>query len=299
MKVLVIGGTRLIGKELIKRLLYRNADVTIVTRGRANDEFGNNVCRVKLDVMDSESVSQNLPQKAFDIVYDMLVLSPDHIKERLLLLNCDRYIMVSSAEVYKKHHIGICEEEYNAEREPWTYCGYEDVSYEIRKRYAESALVVDFKEIPSVRVRFPVVISAEDYTKRVMWYVDHIINHIPMYIDNMKEKFAFISAEDSGAFLDRLCDTDISTLHLFEEHTAINAAGKGIISPAEICQWIERISGERAIYSSPMAFTSYINEAPFNGSGTYSLNTSLAEQTGFSFMRNRDYFISVLEKLIY
>ena len=145
MKVLVIGGTRLIGKELIKRLLYRNADVTIVTRGRANDEFGNNVCRVKLDVMDSESVSQNLPQKAFDIVYDMLVLSPDHIKERLLLLNCDRYIMVSSAEVYKKHHIGICEEEYNAEREPWTYCGSKDVSYEIRKRYAESALVVDFK----------------------------------------------------------------------------------------------------------------------------------------------------------
>lgn len=251
-----------------------------------------------LDVMVFESVRKNMPREEFDIVYDMLVLAPDHIKERLTILNCDRYIMVSSAEIYEERHIGIREEEYNAERENWAYCGYEGASYKIRKRYAESALVTDFKDIPSIRVRFPVVLSSEDYTKRIVWYVEHIINRIPMYINNMKEKLAFISSEDSGAFLERLCDLDGGTFQLFREHKAINAAGEGILSPAEICQQIETLSGERAIYSNPMLFTPDVDEAPFNGCRTYLLDTSAAKQTGFTFMRNEEYLMSILKKHI-
>ena len=76
-----------------------------------------------LDVMVFESVRKNMPREEFDIVYDMLVLAPDHIKERLTLLNCDRYIMVSSAEIYEERHFGIREEGYYAERENWRYCG--------------------------------------------------------------------------------------------------------------------------------------------------------------------------------
>lgn len=294
----MIGGTRLIGKELIKRLLCTNADVTIVTRGREKDDFGDCVRRVKLDVMDIESVRQNLPREAFDIVYDMLVLALDHIKERLTLLNCDRYIMVSSAEVYKEHHIGIREEEYKAEREAWTYCGYEGVPYNLRKRYAESALVNGFSEIPSIRVRFPAVISTEDYTKRILWYVEHVINRIPMYIDNMKDKIAFISAEDAGMFLDKLSGSDMELLSLFEKRTAINAAGEGIISPEEICQWIETFSGERAIYSDLPLLKQDTDKAPFNGCRTYSLDTSLAKEMGVSFMGNEGCLIRVLEKCI-
>ena len=60
-----------------------------------------------LDVMDFESVRKNMPREEFDIVYDMLVLAPDHIKERLTLLNCDRYIMVSSAEYMKSAILGF------------------------------------------------------------------------------------------------------------------------------------------------------------------------------------------------
>lgn len=297
MRVLVIGGTRLIGKELVKRLLHKNAYVTIATRGRMDDGFGSYVRRVKLDVMELESVRKNLPRDVFDIVYDMLVLTPDHIKERLSLLNCGKYVMVSSAGVYKEHHIGICEKEYEAEQEEWEYCGYDGISYDIRKRFAESALVVDFKDIPSIRVRFPVVVSAEDYTKRMIWYVEHIVNHIPMHIDNLKERHAYISAEDAGAFLDRLNNSDRKTLQFFEKCQAINAAGDGIISQEKICQWIEELSGEEAIYSSASTLMKDI-DGPFNGSGTYSLNTSLANDLGFSFMKNETYLKSILEMYI-
>ncbi len=40
MKVLVIGGTRFVGHELVWRLLVSGHEVTLLSRGRLGDAFG-------------------------------------------------------------------------------------------------------------------------------------------------------------------------------------------------------------------------------------------------------------------
>lgn len=48
-KVLVLGGTRYFGRELVKNLIERGNDVTVGTRGVTEDEFGDKVNRIKID----------------------------------------------------------------------------------------------------------------------------------------------------------------------------------------------------------------------------------------------------------
>ena len=43
MNILVIGGTRFFGIDMVNELLTAGHDVTIATRGKASDSFGDNV----------------------------------------------------------------------------------------------------------------------------------------------------------------------------------------------------------------------------------------------------------------
>ena len=53
-KVLVIGGTRFIGVQLVWELIRRGNDVTIATRGKTKDNFGDKVSRIILDLEDEK-----------------------------------------------------------------------------------------------------------------------------------------------------------------------------------------------------------------------------------------------------
>ncbi|MBX4261572.1 hypothetical protein KTC96_02520 [Clostridium estertheticum] len=47
----------------------------------------------------------------------------------------------------------------------------------------------------------PFVIGIDDYTNRVLFYVEHIVKEIPMFIDNIDNQMGFISSADAGKFL--------------------------------------------------------------------------------------------------
>lgn len=46
MKVLVLGGTRFFGIHMVKDLINKGYDITIATRGKTMDEFGDAVSRI-------------------------------------------------------------------------------------------------------------------------------------------------------------------------------------------------------------------------------------------------------------
>ena len=48
-KILVIGGTRFFGIPMVHRLLAEGHHVTIATRGRSGDDFGDSVERIIMD----------------------------------------------------------------------------------------------------------------------------------------------------------------------------------------------------------------------------------------------------------
>ena len=100
MKILVMGGTRFVGKSLVEKLLTHNHDIDIFTRGnKVNPEKTN---LIKGDRNSLESAAK-LKNKTYDVVYDISGRELEQTK--LLLENLDssfqRYIYVSSAAVYK------------------------------------------------------------------------------------------------------------------------------------------------------------------------------------------------------
>lgn len=56
MNILVIGGTRFFGIHMVNELLTAGHDVTIATRGKASDSFGDKVKRIFLERTKEESV---------------------------------------------------------------------------------------------------------------------------------------------------------------------------------------------------------------------------------------------------
>jgi nucleoside-diphosphate-sugar epimerase len=68
-RVLVIGGTLFIGRALVRRLLARGDDVTILHRGQTAT-FGGKVGEIHCDRNDTEGMRRELSGERFDVVYD-------------------------------------------------------------------------------------------------------------------------------------------------------------------------------------------------------------------------------------
>jgi len=100
MKILVMGGTRFVGKSLVGKLLSKNYDIDIFTRGNKSNPEKTNL--IKGDRNNSEDIVR-LRNKKYDVVYDISGRELEQTK--LLIENLDnsfqRYIYVSSAGVYK------------------------------------------------------------------------------------------------------------------------------------------------------------------------------------------------------
>ncbi len=86
-----------------------------------------------------------------------------------------------------------------------------------------------------------VVIGKDDYTNRLRFYVEHIMNEQPMFVDNMDCQMGFIRSDEAGDFIAYLVDKDVKG--------AINGSAKGTISLREMINYIEAKTGEKAILS--------------------------------------------------
>lgn len=63
MDVLVLGGTRLMGKHLVNALLEKGHRITVATRGITEDDFGDRVTRVLVDRCSQDFIIM-VPQNA-------------------------------------------------------------------------------------------------------------------------------------------------------------------------------------------------------------------------------------------
>ena len=84
MKILVMGGTRFVGKSLVGKLLSNNYDIDIFTRGNKSNPEKTNL--IKGDRNNSEDIVR-LRNKKYDVVYD--ISGRELEQTRLLIENLD------------------------------------------------------------------------------------------------------------------------------------------------------------------------------------------------------------------
>lgn len=284
MNILVIGGTRFFGIHTVNELLTQGHNVTIATRGRAKDIFGDRVSRITLERTNAESIKNALSGRHYDVVIDKIAYCSNDIKYILDVIDCDKYIHMSSTSVYEPKHWDTKEKDFDAKSKKLIWCGRKDFPYDEIKRQAECALFQEYKNINAIAVRYPFVTGSDDYTKRLLFYIENTIKEIPMNIDNVNCQMSFIRSADAGKFIAFLVDKDFIG--------AINGCSKGTISIKEILDYVGQKTGKKAI----------INEngenAPYNGEPEYSINTEKAEMLGFCFADLKAWIFDLIDYYI-
>ncbi|MBU3155018.1 NAD-dependent epimerase/dehydratase family protein [Clostridium estertheticum] len=283
MNILVLGGTRFFGVHLVDNLLKNGHQVTIANRGNRQDKFGTQVERVIVDHTNFENMKEVFKNKNFDVVYDDLAYCSNDIKYALKSIVCNRYIMVSSTAVYNLH-MDTKEENYKPYDKELVWCDRQGFSYDEIKRLAECALVKQFTSQNSVAVRLPFVIGIDDYTNRVLFYVEHIVKEIPMFIDNIDNQMSFISSADAGKFLSFLAGNNYCG--------SINGSSNGTISLIEIINYVENKTNKKIIIDLNG------DKAPYNGEKAYSINTDKAKDLGFEFSNLRGWIFNLIDYYI-
>ena len=151
LKVLVIGGTKFMGLELVRELLELGNDVTIATRGIRTDPFGINVQRLKMDISDVDSTATALRDKYFDVVFDNLSYCSIYTQNILSNVKCRRYIQLSSVEAYRHLHIDLKESDFDPLNIPSQLLSMTDGN--VRGKRSSEALVYHRYITPATKYR--------------------------------------------------------------------------------------------------------------------------------------------------
>lgn len=283
MNVLVLGGTRMMGRHLLTELLARGHNVSLANRGRTPDDFGSSVHRITLDRTDEKSLKEALSHRHFDVVFDSLAYCSNDIRRLIPQLSCGKYVYISSTAVYRKHW-DTKEPEFDPLTEPAIWGDRPDFPYDEGKRQAERALFQSFPYLPATAARFPFVIGEDDYTRRLTFYIEHTLRDAPMQIDDLDAQMAFVRSDEAGKFLAFLGEQPAQG--------AINGASPGTISLREILDYVTEKTGKRPVFSDSG------DPAPYNGEGDYSINTDRAEQLGYRFSPLKDWIFALLDSEI-
>ena len=279
MKILVFGGTRFFGKALVHRLLENEHEVTIATRGQTKDDYGTSVKRIIVDRENKASLQQAIGDQEFDVVVDNICYSPDDAKIAIEVLSgkVGKYVFTSTMAVYDQAE-KLEETGFNPYEYPLREGSRHDFSYGEGKRLAE-AVFFQKADFPVVAVRFPVVLGKDDYTKRLHFYCERIVNQHPVNL--VYGELCFVLDLEAARFLE-WCS--------FNEYSGpINACSNGTISMAEIVHYIEENSGKKVMESE-------LGEAaPYNWIVDYIVSNHKATELGFTFENLKDYIYELLD----
>ena len=116
---------------------------------------------------------------------------------------------MKSTSVYNPKHINTVEADFDGIENELIWCDRKAFPYEQIKRQAECALWQQYPEKNWIAVRYPFAIGKDDYTKRLLFYVEHAMKSIPMNIDNVDYQMSYIRSDEAGKFLTFLVDKDV------------------------------------------------------------------------------------------
>lgn len=278
MKILVLGGTRYFGRRLVEMLLDDGHDVTVASRGKTEDGFGNRVHRIIVDRTDADSMAKAFAGMHFDVVYDQIGFNPREAKSAVEAFGdrIGRYIFTSTQAVYEDKDGPLVETDFN----PYT-CDIDmdapTYAYDVGKRQAEAYL---YKHAPFdvVAVRVCMVISGDDdYTGRFDFHVDHVAREQSIGVLEREYDMTYVTAWDVADFLRFLgAKSDFVG--------PVNAGNGDAMSVQVLCQELGKLLSKEPrfhVSESPKDDTDFSPYAPLPRS--LNVSNELAKSIGYAF----------------
>lgn len=174
MKVLVIGGTRFIGRHLIPRLLEEGHEIHLFNRGQHPLPFSPGDVRViHGDRKLPGQLATQLAGQTFDAVIDMVGYNAAEMKDAVAALagKTGHYLLVSTRSVYQRPCRAPVRESDAVEQNPENAYGY-------HKAQAEKVLNLAHQEhgFPGTILRLPAVYGPYDYQAREWYFIRRLFD---------------------------------------------------------------------------------------------------------------------------
>lgn len=208
-RVLVIGGNLFIGRELVRRLLARGDDVTILHRGRHNPYAGQTK-EIRCDRNDIPSTTRALRQGNYDYVFDHVYdwqRGTTGQQVRAAALACGpalrRYVFVSSCAVYGEGLERTEESPLAGPEHPDAYCR--------NKADAERALLALHKNpgVSTATLRPPFIYGRHNPFRRESFFWERILAGRPVLVpEGGSRLMQFVSVSDLVEAALLAADTD-------------------------------------------------------------------------------------------
>lgn len=178
MKVLILGGTRFLGKALVKEGLTRGHEITLFNRGKNKGAFP----EVEQLIGDRDGDVSSLRNRRWDAVMDTCGFVPQQIKKIAAALGdtMEHYTYVSSISVYKDWVPHKITEDYHLQlMSPSQLRAVEEGAVSLYEHYgALKALCEEEAEThwPGrvLKVRAGLLVGAFDYTDRLPYWVQRV-----------------------------------------------------------------------------------------------------------------------------
>lgn len=180
--VLVIGGTRFIGRHTVSEFLECDYDVTLFNRGTHENPFADDdrVAHIEGDRTNESDLRRAGLKTDPDIVIDCIAYKPREVHAAADIFDAvDAYVFVSSGAVYEAEQIPKREGET-----PLHSCSVEqatddsDSSYGPRKAECDRAVFsAADRGVNAMSVRPTVVYGPHDYTERFGYWIDRVETH--------------------------------------------------------------------------------------------------------------------------
>lgn len=209
MKYLIIGGTKFLGRHIIKAALKEGHDVTIFTRGRQKVELDS---RVEQLTGDRNSNLEALKGRKWDRVIDTCGYTPWEVESatKLLAQSCGHYTFISSISVYTD----LEKPKVNEETKVETISA--DELQKIKNGEIKDAIMMHYgalkylceeaakKEMPRrvLNVRPGLIVGEFDPTDRFTYWINKISKGEEVLCPGRKDALVqFINAEDLAQWI--------------------------------------------------------------------------------------------------
>ncbi|CRK58562.1 Isoflavone_redu, Isoflavone reductase [Alloactinosynnema sp. L-07] len=248
--VCVIGGTRFFGKFLVRELMAHGHHVTVLTRGRTGDPFGETVDRLTADANDVDQLGAAVAGREFDTVIHQMCYSPVAALAAAKAFDgrVGRLVMTSTIEVYRDQP-GVSAFAAEAELDPsnlgydvslpWHEPNFLDSMYAEGKRQAESALA-QAASFPVAFVRVGHVLAEGEFTGRLGFHVDRVLDGGRIAAHRSPGRSSFGYAREIAAFLAWMGGVSLTG--------PVNACSPDGVSVRDLVSVIEDVTGRSAVF---------------------------------------------------
>ena len=239
MRVLVVGGTRFIGRHAVTELLRRGNEVTLFHRGKTPNPFGDRVTELLGDRLEPASVEEALRGRRFEGVVDIAYAWDARTGAReiahvvdALATPPERYVYLSSVSVYGDGPMPLRED---SRRNPSLGAYSED------KIAAEDYLFEQQRQgrLSVSVIRPPFVYGPWNNIPREAWFWDRILAGRPVIVpDGGRTLFQWAAAKDVAWALAECLENPAA------EGQAFNIADAEPLTHGEFIDRLAQIAGK-------------------------------------------------------